>query len=338
MSDDTSDDELDWDPLEDDVDDVDPADDDAGLTEQVEEELPDQPSMAEPDGVVTRAVDEVVTAIASLTVTLLTGISRIVPFTERFWRGLFNAGCRGLHKKSGCDYLGFINVGGEIKPVPLDWDYEQQRFENRHDDWWKAPQEGEYEYRVAGRVPAVWASAASNHVGSHLQAEVAEVLDMGGGQPVFRNASVQHVTQILSAADAGDGDDQGPSQGQAVADGGQPNVLNSEIAVTDPGVFEDFVVPLGPENRIVSMEKYYETYPAVTDPEEMHMQEQRGRLAEQDRDYGKLALYMMLIAGGTIAAVELGPIVLNWILGMGGSAASDGGSVIPGMLTALGGI
>jgi len=267
--------------------------------------------------------------LGQLAANLSLATARVVPFSERFFRALYRLGLRGIHGKSGCDYLGMIQVGGEIKPVPVDWDHEKQHFENRHGDFWKAPSEGEYQYRMAGKVPAIWASSTSNHVGSHMQAQVAEALDLGRSLDVYESANVRVDGATIDASD---------SDGQTAAtDGG--GLTNFTVTGMQPGPFADRVVPLTSTDdydaRAVSLEKYYETYPEVVDSEEMKMQEQRGELAINDRDYGKMAMKMLLIAGAIIAAVELGPPLIQVLFGGGGGGGSTGG-LIPVMLNPAG--
>ena len=128
---------------DDNTDQADESDDKLSLSEAVKDEVPDNPSMADHDSTAVGVVDELRDATVSIVGGTVLGVARVVPFSERFFRGLYAAGFKGLHKKSGCDYMGMIQVGGEIKPVPVNYDYEKSRFENRHGDWWKAPTEGE---------------------------------------------------------------------------------------------------------------------------------------------------------------------------------------------------
>jgi hypothetical protein len=299
------------------------------LSNKISAGIPARPSMADHDSTLASIAEEVSGGIAKIVIGLTLALSRLIPFSERFWRGVYRAGLVGIWKKSGCDYLGMIQVGGEIKPVPVDWDYDAQRFENRHDDWWKAPTEGEYQYRMANKVPTIWASSTSNHVGSHVQAEVAEALDIGHSLDVYQSAQVRVENATLDAT--------ATSNGDAVADGGQ--VAQFNVTGTNPGPFADRVVPLTSEAdadaRVVSLEKYYETYPEVVDTEEMKAQEKRGELAQMDDDMESLAFKMLLLAGaiivGSLAVVMIGPELIG-----GGGGGGGGGSLIPITLGAMG--
>ncbi len=306
------------------------------VMDRVRDRWPSQPSMTDDhDSAAADRADGIRQTLANAMLGIGLAVMRLVPFSERFWRGLFKAGLKGIHKKSGCDYVGFIQVGGSIKPVPVDWDYDANRFENRHDDWWKAPTEGEYRYRMAGNVPVIWASSTSNHVGSHLQAEVAEALDMGHDMDLYKEARITADTVTLNVDD-----DHSASTANAVADGGAITdgrpVADFKINRKEPRGFEDRVVALVNnekyDGRAVSLDKYYETYPEVVDTEEMKMQEQRGELAMTDQDYGKMALKMLLVAGAIIAVVELGPPLIDVLFGGGTAGGGGGGSLIPLMI------
>lgn len=287
-----------------------------------ESRMPARPSMAE-GGRLAAALETFSSALVNLWITTVISFSKILPMTERFFRGMLNAGYRGLYGTTDCDAIGHIKVGNELKFVPVTYDYDEGCYENRHGDYWNVASEGDYEYRVAGRVPAVWASASSNELGSHVQAEVAEAVDQGHDRPLY-DADVNVVLDAQSATGAG----------QARADGGGYNYSLDIDNVTD--TFDQIVDLSEPDAdaRVVSMEKYYETYPSVVAPEEMKRQEERGKMAENDRDYAKLAMKMMLIALAIIAVVVLGPQLVAGIFGNGGGGGG-GGSVMPIMLGGL---
>jgi hypothetical protein len=264
-------------------------------------------------------------AASSLVLNLLLFVTRLVPFTWRFWRGLLNAGYRGMYKSSGkIDEIGHIIIDGQIKQVPLRYNHDMGRYETIEDDpeWWESPAEADNEYRVAGSVPTVWASSATNELGSHVQAELAEGLDLGQDRAVYRDATVQHVTVDASDVQAGGQ--------QALADGGRG--VSEYVHVTDPGSLADRVVDLSTSGdaKLISLEKYYETYPATEDPEKMDQERQIGRLMEADKDMSDYAMKMLLIAGaivvGSLAAIHVLPQLL------GGGGGGGGGSVIPFMI------
>jgi len=254
-------------------------------------------------------------------------LSRLMPGSTRMWRSLLKASYKGLYKSSSSvDCIGHIMVGGEIKHVPLTYDYEQERYKTLSDDpeWWETPSEAESEYRV-GPVPSVWASSTENELGSHVQAEVAEALEVGQEEFVCTDATVQHVTVEQT----------GPIEDGAVADGGQAVQQRQEmISVEDVGKERDWLAVLDWDDadaRVVSMDKYGDTYPETAASEKMDRERQLGRLMEKDRDLSKYAMKMLLIAGaiviGALAVVFIGPS----LLGSGGvvSGGGGGGGALP---------
>jgi len=210
------------------------------LKEKVGDRLPERPSTAKTTGFVANALDTFTGALAGLAVKTAVSVSKVVPFSERFFRGMINAGYRGLYGKTDCDAIGHILVGNEVKQVPVNYNYEKGRYENRHGDYWNVASEGDYEYRIAGRVPTVWASASSNELGSHVQAEVAEVLDRGKNQPMV-NADVNVVLDANQPAPGG-------TNGSAVADGGYA------LQVDNVSEWVDEIVDLRHGSRLVSGE------------------------------------------------------------------------------------
>jgi hypothetical protein len=250
-------------------------------------------------------------------------LSRLVPFSWRMWRGLLNAGYRGMYKSSGkIDKIGHIIIDGQIKHVPLRYKYERRRYETIEDDpeWWESPAEADNEYRVAGSVPTVWASAATTELGSHVQAETAEALDVGQDRAVYQDATVQHVKVDASDVQAGGQ--------QALADGGRGQT--EYVHVSDPGSLADRVIDLsaseGEAARVISLEKYWQTYPSTEDPDKMQQERLIGRLMERDEDLKDYAMKMLLIAVGGIvgalAVVVLGPRLL-------GGGGGGGGGIVP---------
>lgn len=264
---------------------------------------------------------------ATFVTNLLLLITRIVPFSQRFWHGLVRAGLKGLHKSAGGDALGFIAEQGRIRVEPVQFEREHTRWVTQGEEYWNAASEADNTYLIAGRIPAVWAAAEANELGSHVQAEVAEVLDLGGGVDVYESATVQDITVTRELPEGG---------GEpAIADGGAQVNAERFISVADPGQYKDTLVSLGQflgadeSGRVVSMNKYYETYPEVVDAEEMKNQEDRGLLAAQDPDaYRKFVIKVLLIALGMLAIFVLGPPLIGALFGGGGG----GGGIVPIML------
>jgi len=268
-----------------------------------------------------RAGAAVSNAISTTILNLLLFVTRLVPFSWRMWRGFLNAGYRGMYKSSKkIDEIGHIVIDGQIKHVPLRYNHERGRYETIEDEpeWWESPAEADNEYRVAGSVPTVWASASTNELGSHVQAEVAEALDLGNDVAVYQDATVQHVTVEDQRA--------GGSQ-QAVADGGRGR--SEYVHVSNPGSLVDRVVDLSSDGdaKLISLEKYWQTYPSTEDPDKMEQERTIGRLMERDEDLKDYAMKMLLIAVGGIVGVTailvLGPRLLS------GGGGGGGGSIIP---------
>jgi len=266
------------------------------------------------------------------------GFTRVVPGAQRIWKRVIKAGYNGLYKSSGADMINHVMKEGRLKPVPLTWNNDEKRFEGPNGEWWLAGGENEHTLLGPGNTPVAWAAAKSTNLGTKVQAEVAEALDLGYGTRVYTDAEVTFVTvQNDQAGAAG-------SQ-QAVTDGGG---ITQRMTVTNPGVLEDYVVPLDPlyqaedgteaAGRLVSMEKYYETYPETVDSEEMKKQEDRGRLAEQQRDMGSLVIKLMLLCALIIGIVVLGPDIVAYLFGNGGGGGGGGGGMPFLYLSMLGGV
>lgn len=266
------------------------------------------------------------------------GFTKVIPGAQRIWGGVIRAGYKGYYKASKADLITHVMKEGRLKQVPLTWNNDHHRFEDPDGNWWLSPGKNEHTLLGPGNTPCAWAASEATNLGTQVQAEVAEALDMGYGTRLFTDADVTFVT--ISEEDAAGA---GGAQ-QAMADGGG---LTQHMTVEHAGVLDDFVVPVDPlyrdddgervSGRLVSMEKYYETYPETVDSEEMKKQEDRGRLAEMDRGQAyKFAIKMMLIAALIIAIVYLGPDVLRLLFGSGGGGGGGGGGGLPFLTAALG--
>jgi len=267
------------------------------------------------------------------------GFTRVIPGTQSIWKRVIRIGYNGFYKSSGADLVGHVMKEGRLKQVPMTWNNEKHRFEAGDGDWWLAPGENEHTLLGPGNTPCAWAASSATNLGTQVQAEVAEALDFGYGTRLFTNANVTFLT-IKNEDGAGGA----ASSQQAMADGGG---VTKHISVEQPGVLDDHVVPIskiyddGEGNeaagRLVSMEKYYETYPETVDSEEMKKQEDRGRLAEMDKgEITSFAIKMMLLAALIIAIVLLGPDVVQYLLGSGGGGGGGGGG-FPGLMLSAGG-
>lgn len=251
---------------------------------------------------------------------LLLFVTRLLPFTTRFYRGLIHMGYKGILKsKSGADAVGHVMDGGQVDIEPMafkretdDGPLDNPRWTTSDGRWWHATNEGSYRF---GQVPVLWASSASTELGNHITAETAEVLDIGETTDVYTDATVQN-TMIKMDPSSHDGPQ------DAVADGGAMQGPTETVSVEDPGRFVDQVVDLNAglderdAGRVVSMDKYYETFPSDDGPEKMQEQWMLGYLEGHNPDQMKdFAMKMVLYFFLTIAALWLGPPLIEALLG-----------------------
>jgi hypothetical protein len=305
------------------------------ISDEVDEEVGEFPSRNGEDRLGARIGNAIAGGIATLAINIILLFARITPGGWKMGRGLIRAGYKTFYKSSGkIDNIAHVCIGNHIKHVPVKYNYDLGRYETFADEpeYWYAPSEAENEYRV-GPVPSLWMSARSTELGSHVQADVAEVLDLGGGRDLYTDAQVQHVEVTPGA-----GTD---ASGQAMADGGATQQSWGErVSIHDPGTLADQLVDLdtGLEDsdagRVVSMDKYYETYPEKAATEEMELQEWRGiQKALDDEELRALMIKLMLIAGAIVVGSLVAAFVLPAVLGGGG-----GGGVIPLALGLGGGL
>lgn len=260
------------------------------------------------------------------------GLSRALPRGSGFWQKWIKVGYKNLRRSAGADRINHVMKQGHILHRPIYWHEDRQRWETKGGtNWWNGGKQ--HLYQGPGGVPCSWGASEATELGDQVQAEVAEALELGYGADLYRNARVS-INQMTIDADGVD------SGNQAVADGGlvesQEPVMESTLSVDHPGFLEDQVVNLAAlftdadyddiaEGRLVSMEKYYETYPEQVDSEEMQHQEDRGLLAQMNnRNTWKIALYCMALAFAFILLWEYGPQMLGMAGGGGG-----GGSLLP---------
>ncbi len=277
-----------------------------------------------------RAAEAILSPIKTVTFNLLLFFTRFAPMGNKFWKGLINAGYKGLVKStSGAEGVGHIVEEGRIKHKPVaykqgggDGPVDDARWITNDGEWFKSPSSAKSTYLAAGRVPSIWASSKQNELGNHIAAETAEVLDMGGEEYVFSDATIHH-NQITVEG--------GTGQDGAMADGGTTKHQTKEYVNTqNPGSLRDVLVPLGTEadGRVVSMEKFYQVFGEHSDSEEMEEQHMMGRLAEKDPSGDRsFVLKVLLIAAGLVAIFVLGPPLISALFG--GAAGGGGGSIVP---------
>lgn len=266
---------------------------------------------------------------------ILIGVTRVVPGGSKLWKKVIKIGYGNLKQTSGCDRILHVMKQGRIIHRPIYWNSERRRWETKNGgNWWNGGQQ--HNYLGPGNVPCSWAASRATELGSQVQSEIAEALDVGAGREVYRDATLQIDNVTLDAKNLGNGSGN-PS---AVADGGTRG-LSSYVTVRNPGVLQDYVIDLNEihsddegnlaDGRLVSMESYYETYPETIDSEEMQNQEDRGILAAmKDDNMWKKAMWFMALAFAFVLLWEFGPAVLGNLLGgAGGGSAGGGGGGIP---------
>jgi hypothetical protein len=282
-----------------------------------------------------RVADGIMNQVRSITFNLLLFVTRFAPAGNKFWKGVINAGYKGLVKSTkGAEGVGHIVKEGRIKHKPVaykgdggDGPIDDARWITNDGDWFKSPSNAKSTYLAAGRVPSIWASSSENELGNHIAAETAEVLDVGNEEFVFGDAQILH-NQITVKGN--------PQQGQAMADGGNATAKHQtkeHVSVEHPGSLKDTLVPLGTEadGRVVSMEKFYQVFGQHADSEEMEEQHMMGKLEEKDPGADRaFVIKVLLIAAALVGMFVLGPPLIQALLGGGGGGG--GGSVIPLLL------
>ncbi len=246
-----------------------------------------------------------------------------IPGSSRVWGWLLNTAHRGYVNSTGADMLGYEMKRGHLLPKPLIYNPDSGRWETQDGEtWWQGREDGVDIYRGPGGVSVAWGSSRANQLGTDVQAQVAEALDMGFGQVLTTGATVN-----LNKTTA--------TTQQARADGGVDVQATAQITAQNPGQFSDYVIPINKlfvddgelvDARLVSMEKYYQTYPETTESEEHQRAEDRARIAESDGDQAAYAMKMLLIAGATIVlAIAAFAVLPELLSGSGGG----GGGIMP---------
>lgn len=297
------------------------------LEEEEEEDLNGLEKFGRKCGFVGGAVARIPGQLAT---SLTTGFLMALPKGETFWRGVHKTAMKKWLKKSDGDVFMHYMDGGMLEFEPVEFAPEDAEEPYTRDMWvgcysgneWRAPSGGASTYLAHGKIPSMWAVSDATDVGDHVQARVGEALDMGLQHSLYEDATVEHYVvpeQPESPDGAGGGGD-----GQAVADGGvrqSPVQIEEEwVDVRNPGSLKDVLVPLvdgDGKGQVVSMEKYYETYPEKTSTEEMKAHEEFGRLAEADEDEFEKAksivMWAMLGAVGVVGLV----VLLVYLMGSG---------------------
>jgi hypothetical protein len=290
-------------------------------TEDTDEEQTEERTIAEKAGYapgfiaggIARTAGQISTAFAK-------GFIAAMPKGEHFYRGIHKTAMKKWLKKSDGDALMHYVDGGMLDFEPVEYAPEEEDEAVEQDMWvgcysgnrWRASAGRSQTYLAHGKIPSLWACSDATDVGDDVQARVAEALDLGNEKPLYESASVTYYG-LPGGSDGGAG-------GEAIADGGRQAVARNVINVENPGQLDDVLVPIADgegEGQVVSMEKYYETYPEKIASEEMQMQEERGRLAEADEEaWDKAKSIVMWAMIGAISLVGL-VVLLVYLMGSG---------------------
>lgn len=246
-----------------------------------------------------------------------------------FWKKLSQWGLYKYHRATGGDRLGLeFRPNGKVEPIPVKWKPPELCEEDEKPGWrakgrdraWTPTTEGADGHRL-GKVPIVPLDSDNWRASSVMEARVAEAVDQGYTRPLYRVDEAELEATINYGAAAG---------GQAVADGGA-NVERVFQPQHSP-VFEDMIIDLngedGYDGSAISFNKVRELMLETTTTDEMKAQEQRGFLAGRSgQDVKKLAFKLFLAAIVFLLLFELGPVLIENVLGGGGGGG--GGGLIP---------
>lgn len=253
------------------------------------------------------------------------GLKRPKTMMIRFWKGVIRAGYKGLYKASNADGIVHSYAGDQVNIEPAQYHAAADEEGNplwitpgEADEW--VPSGGRDTALGPGNVPMLWASGDYYSLNSELQARVDRALSMGHDQPLYTDATVNLIEVEYEEVKNGE-----------LATDGSGNV-GREISIADARLEDHLIDLTGTNDMILSWEGYKETHPQKMASEEHENAEFRGRMMEKDRDYGRLAMKLMIIAGLVIVGVLAVIFVLPKLLGGGGGG---GGSVVPGGLLSL---
>jgi len=271
-------------------------------------------------------------------------LTRVMPLSKRFWRGLSMFALTKWYRKTGADAIG-IEGTDETKTAsltPIKW-FDGSEDEDREPGWkasgkdryWQASKHGG-PVRV-GKVPLMALDRDEARAGTLYESRVTEAIDQGATRPLL------NIEGAELSADVTLHDQTGAGQ-QAMADGGVSWVRNGfEAKPRSQPIFEDAIVDLssseGYDGQAISFFSYANTDPMKTAPEVVDQAEKRGeaaaRLGGDGVNHKKIILYALLGAGLIVAASNL-PAILEFFAGGSGGGGS-GGSAIPSiMISALG--
>jgi len=317
------------------------------LPDDVPEAKDDEFVETEPEGPGVEAgksAGGMVTAPLKLLVGFLKGmvytITRIMPYGRAFWGGVAKLGIKNLRKASGGDIVGIVGRGDgklDLKPMKYkqfdDEPGSPNRWVSKDGEEWHPGAEGKG-WKFVGSTPVGLFHETAVPRGSWFQSNYAEALQIGQKEQLIADADITQ--EIVINAEPGTDLDDKQEAKQAMADGGV-NYQDNRFRIDDPGLLEDVLVDLDPDDDSqgmrVSTEKYAEVFQEKVGTEEMQMQEARGRAAEVDPESQRDMMFRFLkyFLGGVVLARS--PELLALL--MGESGAGVGSSIPPLMIDTL---
>lgn len=244
----------------------------------------------------------------------LYGVTRVFPKAETVWRSVFETSLKRMLKSSGGDVVGFVAGQDQtVRPTPMAWQDGDEKtspgWYDKDGNWWAPGTEGR-SWSYINDVPVAPFALDSPWRGSWLQNEVAEAVELGDTDALFKDAEFYCELEAKF-----------PENGGApIADGGAEAMRMSGVELAEAGVLDDELVDLStPEDasgRRVSWTKYTDLFLEQTGTEEMQMQEQRGRISESDPEaqrsmWMRIMLYMVV----AVVAAAVGPELIAALFG-----------------------
>lgn len=268
---------------------------------------------------------------ANALVRFITGFGSVIPFRTRFMKKLFYRSAWKYHKFEGGDALAMrARPNGQIEPTPVKWVDAVRPVEELEDGESKKPgwsvknsprtfgagSEGR-NVDWMGRTPVILLDDDNPERFETLDARVSEALeDPDRVDALFESADI-NVTGVI---DQRAYDPDAASNGEALADGGQPQVKDNYDVIFGSiarSRLKDKLIDVssgdGLDGMRVSWRKVQHQRYETASTEEMHNQEVRGYLAGKADDddksdlVKKLALYFILGILGFLALIFLGP-------------------------------
>jgi len=269
--------------------------------------------------------------VAKLAINLSMPISK----TAKIWKRLLTVAHKGLYKATGADGIVYTYRGNdkvEVVPVARYKDPDGENADLWHSPGWEDQWVGASGRDMVlgpGNVPVSVGSGDSFALGDQLSLRADNAFQRGADGPVFTEPRFEVTEQIEQIAVDENGNAYNP---KALPDGGEgvpveavkEQIVARDISLDEMGDLGDYAIDLSDtDNRLLSLWSYKETYPETMASEEHRNAEFRGRKAEEDKDYGKFAMKMLLIAGGIVVLALAAVFVLPKLLGSGG------GSLLP---------